>query len=389
MSSLAKNYKRRNLSFNKGKGSFLYSHEGKKFLDFVQGIAVNSLGHANPNLVKAINKQSKKLWHVSNSFIIPEGEELAKKLTKRSFADAVIFQNSGAEATETAIKVARRYFFSIGKPKKNRILCIKNSFHGRTIAAINASGSKKMVEGFGPKVGGFDHFKFGNHKELKRKITSKTAAIMIEPIMGEGGIKVIPTWCLKELRQICNKRKILLILDEVQCGIGRSGKFFSYEYANIKPDIVPIAKGIGGGFPIGAVLMTKKVSKAMVPGTHGSTFGGNPLAMSVGNAVMNEIFRKGFLSKIRRNSKYFISELNKIKNKFPNIIKEIRGKGLILGIQLHHDQTKFIENLMKNKLLTIRAAENVIRILPPLNVNKNEINTALKIINKVCDGYKK
>ena len=389
MSSLAKNYKRRNLSFSKGKGSFLYSKRGIKFLDFVQGIAVNSLGHANPNLIKAINKQSKKLWHVSNSFIIPEGEELAKKLTNRTFADAVIFQNSGAEATEAAIKVARRYFYSIGKPKKNRILCIKNSFHGRTIAAINASGSKKMTEGFGPKVGGFDHFKFGNHKELKRKITSKTAAIMIEPIMGEGGIKVIPSWCLKELRKICNQKKILLILDEVQCGIGRSGKFFSYEYANIKPDIVPIAKGIGGGFPIGAVLMTKKVSKGMVPGTHGSTFGGNPLAMSVGNAVMNEIFRKGFLSKVKSNSKYFISELNKIKNKFPNIIKEIRGIGLILGIQLHQDQTIFIQSLMKNKLLTIRAAENVIRILPPLNVNKKEINIALKIINKVCEGYKK
>ncbi len=389
MSSLAKNYKRRNLSFTKGKGSYLYTKKGIKFLDFVQGIAVNSLGHTNPNLVKAINKQSKKLWHVSNSFIIPEGEELAKKLTKRTFADAVIFQNSGAEATEAAIKVARRYFYSMGKKKKNRILCIKNSFHGRTIAAINASGSKKMIEGFGPKVGGFDHFKFGNHKELKRKITSKTAAIMIEPIMGEGGIKVIPSWCLRELRKLCDQKKILLILDEVQCGIGRSGKFFSYEYANIKPDIVPIAKGIGGGFPIGAVLMTKKVSKAMVPGTHGSTFGGNPLAMSVGNAVMDEIFRKGFLSKIKSNSKYFISELNKIKIKFPNIIKDIRGIGLILGIQLYHDQTKFIQSLLKNKLLTIRAAENVIRILPPLNVNKNEINVALKIINKVCEGYKK
>ena len=388
MSSLAKNYKRRNLSFRKGKGSFLYTYNGVRFLDFVQGIAVNSLGHTNPVLVKAIKKQSQKLWHVSNSFKIPEGEELAKKLTNKTFADAVIFQNSGAEATEAAIKVARRYFYSIGKPKKNRILCIKNSFHGRTIAAINASGSKKMIEGFGPKVGGFDHFKFGNHKELKKKITNKTAAIMIEPIMGEGGIKVIPTWCLKEIRKICNKKKILLILDEVQCGIGRTGRFFSYEYANIKPDIVPIAKGIGGGFPIGAVLMTKKVAKAMVPGTHGSTFGGNPLAMSVGNAVMNEIFKKGFLSKVKSNSKYFISELNKIKNKFPKIIKEIRGVGLILGIQLYKDQSKFIESLLKNKLLTIRAAENVIRILPPLNVTKNEINMALKIITKVCSDYK-
>ncbi len=388
MSSLAKNYKRRNLSFKKGKGTYLYTKEGVKYLDFVQGIAVNSLGHTSLPLVKAINKQSRKLWHVSNSFNIPEGEELARKLTKKSFASAVIFQNSGAEATEAAIKVARRYFYSIGKPKKNRILCIKNSFHGRTIAAINASGSKKMTEGFGPKVGGFDHFEFGNHNELKKKITNRTAAVMIEPIMGEGGIKVIPIWCLKALRKICNQKKILLILDEVQCGIGRSGKFFSYEYANIKPDIVPIAKGIGGGFPIGAVLMSKKISKAMVPGTHGSTFGGNPLAMSVGNAVMNEIFKKGFLSKVKSNSKYFISELNKIKKKFPHIIKEIRGVGLILGIQLYNDQTKFIDNLMKNKLLTIRAAENVIRILPPLNVKRKEINMSLKIITKVCNEYK-
>ena len=389
MSSLAKNYQRRNLSFTYGKGSFLFTKEGTKYLDFVQGIAVNSLDHSNPALVNAIKQQSKKLWHVSNAFKIPEGEELARKLTNKTFANAVIFQNSGAEATEAAIKAARRYFYSIGKPKKNRILCIKNSFHGRTIATINASGSKKMMEGFGPKVGGFDHFKFGNHNELKKKISNKTAAIMIEPIMGEGGIKVVPNWCLKELRKICDKNKILLILDEVQCGIGRSGKFFSYEYAKIKPDIVPIAKGIGGGFPIGAVLMNKKVSAAMVPGTHGSTFGGNPLAMSVGNAVMNEIFKKGFLSKVKINSDYFISELNKIKNKFPKIIKEIRGKGLILGIQLHHDQTKFIKNLMKNKLLTIRAAENVIRVLPPLNVNKQEINIALKTITKVCEEYKK
>ena len=272
--------------------------------------------------------------------------------------------------------------------QKKRILCIKNSFHGRTIAAINASGSKKMVEGFGPKVNGFDHFEFGNHNQLKKKITKYTAAIMVEPIMGEGGIKVIPNWCLKELRKICNKKKILLILDEVQSGIGRSGKFFSYEYANIKPDIVPIAKGIGGGFPIGAVLMTKKVSECMGPGTHGSTFGGNPLAMSVGNAVMKEIFKNGFLQKVRIMSKYFILELNKIKKKYPKLIKEIRGVGLILGIQLFHDQTKFIKNLMKNKLLTIRAAENVIRILPPLNVSKKEIDMSLKIINKVCSKYK-
>ena len=305
-------------------------------------------------------------------------------MVKKTFADSVIFQNSGTEATEVAIKVARRYFYSIGKPKKNRILCVKNSFHGRTIAAIFASGSKKMTEGFGPKVSGFDHFTFGDHNSLKKKITKNTAAIMVETIMGEGGIKVIPDWCLRDLRKLCNKKKILLILDEVQCGIGRSGDFFAFENSKVKPDIVPIAKGIGGGFPIGAVLMNKKVSKAMVPGTHGSTFGGNPLAMSVGNEVMDIISNKKFLNNVKDLSKYFLKNLNEIKDKYPNIIKQIRGKGLLIGIQLHKDQTLFIKKLMENKLLTIKAAENVIRVLPPLNVKKSEIDIALKVINKVC-----
>jgi len=387
MSALAKNYNRRKISFKKGKGSFIYANNGKKYLDFVQGIAVNSLGHANTYLIKAVNKQSKKLWHVSNAFIIPEGERLAKRLTQKTFADLVMFQNSGAEATEAAIKVARRYFYSIGQPKKNRILCIKNSFHGRTLATIFASGSKKMTEGFGPKVDGFDHFEFGNHKALKKAITNKTAAIMVEPVLGEGGIKVIPDWCLRELRKICNQKKILLILDEVQCGIGRSGKFFAFEHAKVKPDIVPIAKGIGGGFPIGAVLMTKKAASGMTPGTHGSTFGGNPLAMSVGNAVLDQIFKKGFLKNVQKISKYFHSELKKIQKQYSNIIKEVRGVGLLIGLQLHSDQAKFIQKLMDNKLLTIRAGENVIRILPPLTVKKKEINLAIKIIRKVCKEY--
>ena len=384
MSSLAKNYNRRKIAFKRGKGSFLYSTDGKKYLDFIQGIAVNSLGHSNPNLIRAINKQAKKVWHVSNAFIIPEGEELASKIKKRTFADIVIFQNSGTEATETAIKVARRYFYSIGKPYKNRILCVKNSFHGRTLAAIFASGSKKMTEGFGPKVDGFDHFEFGNHKSLKKKISNKTAAIMVEPIMGEGGIKVIPGWCLRELRKICNKKKILLILDEVQCGVGRSGKFFAFEHAKVKPDIVPIAKGIGGGFPIGAVLMTKKVASCMVPGTHGSTFGGNPLAMSIGNAVLDQIFKKGFLKNVKKISAYFHKELNKIKNDYPKIIQEVRGIGLLIGLKLFNNQIKFIKKLENNKLLTIKAAENVIRILPPLNVKKSEVDLAVQIIRKVC-----
>ncbi len=388
MSYLAKNYNRKKISFKYGKGSFLFSTDKKKYLDFVQGIAVNSLGHAHPKLVKTVNNQSKKLWHVSNAFQIPEGETLAKKLCKKTFANYVMFQNSGAEATEAAIKVARRYFYSIGKPKKNRILCIKNSFHGRTLAAIFASGSKKMTEGFAPKVTGFDHFNFGDHNSLKKKINKNTAAIMVETIMGEGGIKVIPDWCLKELRVLCNKNKILLILDEVQCGIGRSGDFFAFEKSKVKPDIVPIAKGIGGGFPIGAVLMNKKVASGMTPGTHGSTFGGNPLAMSVGNAVMDIISNKKFLNNVKSLSKYFLFKLNKIKEKHPNIIKQIRGKGFLIGIQLYKDQTKFIKKLMDNQLLTIRAAENVVRILPPLNVKKNELDLAIKIIEKVCSQIK-
>ena len=388
MSYLAKNYNRKKISFKFGKGSYLFSSDNKKYLDFVQGIAVNSLGHSHPKLVKTIKNQSQKLWHVSNAFQIPEGEKLAKKLCNKTFADFVMFQNSGTEATEAAVKVARRYFYSIGKPNKNRILCIKNSFHGRTLAAIFASGSKKMTEGFGPKIPGFDHFNFGNHTSLKKKINKNTAAIMVETIMGEGGIKVIPDWCLKELRYLCNKKNILLILDEVQCGIARSGDFFAFEKSKVKPDIVPIAKGIGGGFPIGAVLMNKKVASGMVAGSHGSTFGGNPLAMSVGNTVMDIVTKKSFLNNVKSLSKYFLESLNNIKSKHPKTIKEIRGKGLLIGIQLYKDPTKFIQKLMDNRLLTIRAAENVIRVLPPLNVKKNEIDNALKIISKVCNNFK-
>ena len=388
MSSLLNIYNRKKISFIKGKGSYLYSSKGKKYLDFVQGIAVNCLGHSNSKLIRAIQKQSKKVWHVSNVFTIPEQEKLAKRITQKSFADYVVFQNSGAEATEAAIKIARRYFYKTGKPQKNRILCINDSFHGRTIATIFASNSKKMTEGFLPKVSGFDHFNFADHHQLEKKITKKTAAIMVETIMGEGGIKVIPDFCLRGLRKLCNKKKILLILDEVQCGIGRTGKLFAYEYAKIKPDIVPIAKGIGGGFPIGACLVNKKVSKAMEPGTHGTTFGGNPLAMSVGNAVLDEILKKNFLKNVKNMGDYFIDNLNKLKIKYPNIIEEIRGVGLLIGIKLKVDQMKFINLLMSNNLLIVKAAENVVRILPPLNVKKSEIDQALAILNKVCKSFR-
>ncbi len=392
MSNLTKNYNRKKIAFKKGKGTYLFTSKGEKYLDFVQGIAVNSLGHAHPKLVKVINQQSKKLWHVSNAFTIPEGEELAKKISKKTFADYVMFQNSGAEATEASIKVARRYFYSIGKPKKNRILCIKNSFHGRTIAAIFASGSKKMTEGFGPKVPGFDHIIFRDSKprfpNLRKKIKKNTAAIMVETILGEGGIKPIPDKCLKYLRKICNEKKILLILDEVQCGIGRSGDFFAFEQSKVKPDIVPIAKGIGGGFPIGAVLMNKKVAAGMTPGTHGSTFGGNPLSMVIASTVMDIIHKRSFLKNVKKNSTYFHNKLNKLKTKFPKIIKEVRGRGYLIGLQLYKDQSKFIKKLMDNRLLTIRAAENTVRILPPLNVKKSELDQALQIIDKVCANFR-
>ena len=388
MSAILNTYNRKNISFKRGKGSFLYATNGKKYLDFVQGIAVNCLGHAHKHLVKSIYKQSKKLWHVSNVFVIPEQEKLAKRLKQKTFADYVFFQNSGAEATEAAIKFARRYFYSKGQPKKNRVLCINNSFHGRTLATIFASNKKEAIEGFGPKVDGFDHFNFGDHKGLENAITKRTAAIMVETIMGEGGIKVIPNYCLKGLRKLCDKKKILLILDEVQCGIGRTGKFLAFEHAKIKPDIVPIAKGIGGGFPIGAVLVNKKVASGMKPGTHGSTFGGNPLAMSVGNAVMDVVFQKGFLNNVKKNGKYFQDELKRLQNEYPKIIKEIRGKGLLIGLTLYSEPAKFIKKLLDNKLLTVRAAENVVRLLPPLNVTKKEINLALNILKNVCRNYK-
>ena len=388
MSSILNTYKRKKISFSRGKGSYLYSTNGKKYLDFVQGIAVNCLGHANNYLISAIKKQSQKVWHVSNAFVIPEQEKLAKRLTKKTFADFVAFQNSGAEATEAAIKFARRYFYSIGQPKKNRILCVNNSFHGRTLATVFASNNKKSMEGFYPKVDGFDHFNFGDHNSLEKAITSRTAAIMVETILGEGGIKVIPDFCLKGLRKLCDKKKILLILDEVQCGIGRTGKFFAFEHAKIKPDIVPIAKGIGGGFPIGACLVNKKVASGMKPGTHGTTFGGNPLAMGVGNAVLDVILKKNFLNNVIKISQYFHLELHKLKKNYPNVIKEVRGMGLLIGLKLSVDQSDFIKKLLKNKMLTVRAAENVVRILPPLNVKKKDIDLALTILTKVCKNYK-
>jgi len=383
MSSVLGTYARKAISFTEGKGSYLFTEKGDKYLDFVQGIATNVLGHCHEHLVKAIQNQSEKLWHISNAFEIPEQERLAKRLTDNTFADFVCFQNSGTEATETSIKIARKYFHKIGKPEKNRIITFQGAFHGRTLAALFAANNPKHTEGFGPRVDGFDQVPFANHEAIKKAINKNTAAIMVETIMGEGGIKVVPDFCIKGLRDICDEQGILLILDEVQCAY-RTGNFFAFEKSGITPDIVPIAKGIGGGFPLGACLVTKKVSVGMTPGTHGSTFGGNPLAMAVSNAVLDIIFEKGFLDNVKEKGKYFDESLNKIKNKYPKIIEEIRGIGLIKGLKVLVDNGEFIKKLMDHKMLTVKAEENVIRLFPPLIVTNKELDEATDKIEKVC-----
>ena len=383
MSSVLGTYARKNISFKEGKGSYLFTENGDKYLDFVQGIATNVLGHCHEHLVKTIQEQSKKLWHVSNAFIIPEQEKLAKRLTDNTFADFVCFQNSGTEATEASIKIARKYFHKIGKPEKNRIITFQGAFHGRTLAALFAANNPKHTEGFGPKVDGFDQVPFADHEAVKKAINKNTAAIMVETILGEGGVKVVPDFCIKGLRELCDEHDILLILDEVQCAY-RTGTFFAFEKSGVIPDIVPIAKGIGGGFPLGACLVTKKVSVGMTQGTHGSTFGGNPLAMAVGNAVLDILLAKDFFQNVKQKGEYFDQGLTKIKKKYPKIIEEIRGAGLIKGLKMSVDNTQFMKKLMENKLLTVKAEENVIRLFPPLIVSNKELDEAFNVIEKVC-----
>ena len=383
MSSVLGTYARKPISFVEGKGSYLFTKNRDKYLDFVQGIGTNILGHCHEHLVKTVQEQSKKLWHVSNAFTIDEQEKLAKRLTENTFADFVCFQNSGTEATEASIKIARKYFYQIGKPKKNRIITFEGAFHGRTLAAMFAANNPKHTEGFGPKVDGFDQVPFADEKALRKAINENTAAIMLETIMGEGGIKVVPDYFIKDLRELCNENEILLFLDEVQCAY-RTGNFFAFEKSGVKPDIVPIAKGIGGGFPLGACLVNKKVSVGMTPGTHGSTFGGNPLAMAVGNAVLDIIFEKDFFKNVEKKSEYFQDGLKKIKDKYPKIIGEVRGVGLIRGLKMLVDNDEFIKKLMNNKMLTVKASENVIRLFPPLIVSNKEIDEAFAKIEKVC-----
>ena len=388
MSAILGTYARRPVSFSHGKGCYLYSTANEKYLDFVSGIAVNALGHCHDHLVKIVQAQAEKLWHVSNAFEIPEQEKLAQRLVDHTFADYVIFMNSGAEATEASIKIARKYFYEKGQPEKNRIITFKGAFHGRTLASLFAANNPEHTKGFEPKVEGFDQVDFGDHDALKKAINKNTAAIMVETILGEGGIKIIPDQCLQGLRKLCDEHDLLLILDEVQCGIGRSGKFFAFEWSGIEPDIVPIAKGIGGGFPVGACLVNKKAGSGMKPVNHGSTFGGNPLAMSVGNAVLDIILEKGFLDQVVKQGKYFENELLKLKEKFPSVIEEVRGKGLLRGIKLKVENTQFLNELFEYKMLAVKASENVVRLLPPLIVTEKEIDEGISIIEKVCEKLK-
>ena len=374
-------------NFTKGKGSYLYTDKGEKYLDFVQGIAVNALGHNHEHLVQTIKTQSEKPWHVSNLFLIQEQEKFAERICKLTGFDAVGFQNSGTEATELAIKAAVKYFYSIGQKEKNRILCIKNSFHGRTIGTISAGNNPKHTEGF-PILKHFDHFNYGNHDEKNEKISDRTCAILCESILGESGIKVIPEQCLQWLRKLCDKKNILLICDEIQSGYYRSGKFFAYQYSDIKPDIVPFAKAVAGGYPVGGCLFTKKVANSMGIGSHGSTFAGSPLAMSLANTVLDIMTENGFEEHINEVSKYFLLKLNELQKNFPKIILEVRGRGLMIGIKMCEDPTKFITLLLKNKLIVVKASENVIRLFPSLIVSKKEIDEGIKIIGRTCEEYK-
>ncbi len=374
-------YGNKELEFIKGKGCYLFDKKNEKYLDFASGIAVNSLGHCHPVLVKALNNQSKQLWHVSNLYKINKQEEFAQLLCKNSFANKVFFTNSGTEAIECGIKIIRS-FHNYHKTGKNEIISFSGAFHGRSYGALSAQQNNKYAKGFGPLLSGFKQVEFNNINKLKSAINQKTAGIIIEPIQGEGGIRPADLSFLKFLRKICNQRKILLFFDEVQCGFGRSGKLFSYEWAKIKPDIMAVAKGIGSGFPLGACLSTEKACISMKQGSHGSTYGGNPLAMSVGLEVLKIISKERFLKNVDKVARYFWKNLKMIESEY-SLISEIRGAGLLLGIKTHISNIKFSEELKKNKLLNVPAADNTIRLAPPLIVSYKEIDKSISIIKKV------
>jgi acetylornithine/N-succinyldiaminopimelate aminotransferase len=382
-------YNRSNLAFERGEGAYIYSGDGTRYLDFGAGIAVSSLGHAHPHLVEALTEQAKKLWHTSNLYRIPGQERLARRLVETTFADTVFFANSGGEALECSIKMARRYHWSKGEGRRFRIITFEGAFHGRTLATIAAGGQPKYLEGFGPPMPGFDQVPFNDEDALSKAITGETAAILIEPVQGEGGIRPVPPERLRHLRQLCDRHGLLLMMDEVQCGIGRTGRLFAHEWAGIAPDIMAIAKGIGGGFPLGACLATERAAAAMTVGSHGSTFGGNPLAMAVGNAVLDVILADGFLDRVRSSSLLFAQKLARLKDGHPTIIEEVRGRGLMLGLKSRPKNDDFILACHEQKLLAIAAGDNVVRLLPPLTVTSVEIDEAVELLDRACLALEK
>lgn len=383
-SALLPTYARADFSFERGEGAWLFTEDGRTFLDFAGGIAVNVLGHAHPHLVEALTRQAQKLWHVSNLYSISNGERLAQRLTELTFADVVFFTNSGAEALECAIKMARKFHASNGQPNRYRIITFEGAFHGRTLATIAAGGQKKYLEGFGPAVEGFDQVPFGDHEALKAAIGPDTAGILIEPVQGEGGVRPVPPQCLRGLRALCDQHGLLLLLDEVQCGVGRTGTLFAHEWAGITPDIMAIAKGIGGGFPMGACLATREAAKGMTLGTHGSTFGGNPLAMAVGNAVLDIVSAPEFLETVRASTRTLTQRLAELKDRFPNVIADIRGSGLLIGIKTVGLNTDFVAAARTNGFLSVSAGDNVVRLLPPLNITEADISAAVDKLEATC-----
>lgn len=385
-SPLYDTYNRAPLRFERGEGAWLVTEDGRRYLDFAGGIAVNSLGHAHPDLVAALTDQAAKLWHVSNLYEIPGQARLGERLADATFADKVFFTNSGAEALECAIKTARRYHFVKGDPNRFRIITFEGAFHGRTLATIAAGGQAKYLEGFGPKVEGFDQVKIGDVAALEAVISPATAAILIEPIQGEGGLRAVEPGFLQKLRALCDEHGMLLIYDEVQCGIGRTGRLFAHEWSGVAPDIMAIAKGIGGGFPMGACLSTAEAAVGMTAGTHGTTFGGNPLAMAVGNAVLDVVLGEGFLEEVSRKALLLKQGLASIIDEYPGVFEEVRGAGLMLGFKCRVPNTDVVAAMRAENMLAVPAGDNVVRLLPPLTLTDEDIRDAVKRIGNAAAG---
>ena len=386
--SILPTYARAPLSFTKGEGTWLIEEDGRRFLDLGAGIAVNALGHAHPSLVAALTEQAQNLWHVSNLYMIPQQKALADQLVAQSFADTVFFTNSGTESCELAVKMARKYWFEKGQSERVEIITFSGSFHGRSSAGIAAAGSEKMTKGFGPLLPGFVHLDWADHAAIDAAITAKTAAILIEPIQGEGGIRPVPDACLKGLRELCDRHNLLLIFDEVQCGIGRSGKLFAHEWAGVAPDIMMVAKGIGGGFPLGAVLASEAAALGMGAGTHGSTYGGNPLACAVGCAVLASVADEAFLAEVRRKSALFKQKLGGLIAAHPDVFESLRGEGLMLGLKCKCANTDLVAAGYEALVITVPAADNVVRLLPPLNITDDEIELAIARLDQAAQRLK-